>query len=57
MGTKKGNQAGDLSLSSQKEEMGFKKREKNREEKRLGFFLFIYALMKTGLMKHVNNLT
>ena len=23
MGTKKGNQAGDLSLSSQKEEMGF----------------------------------
>lgn len=57
MGTKKGNQAGGLSLSSQKEEMGLKKKEKNREEKRLGFFLLIYALMKTGVMKHVNNLT
>lgn len=28
MGTKKGNQAGDLSLSSQKEEMGLKKKRK-----------------------------
>ena len=38
MGTKKGNQAGGLSLSSQKEEMGLKK--KKRIEKRKGLVFF-----------------
>ena len=43
MGTKKGNQAGDLSLSSQKEEMSFKKEKRIEKRKGLVFF-FLYML-------------
>lgn len=40
MGTKKGNQAGDLSLSSQKEEMGLKKNRKEQRREKAWFFSF-----------------